>query len=48
MRQEIEAAGFKLVEEGNFLRHPEDPREAAVFRPVVPTDEFVLKYQKPM
>jgi len=46
--QEIEAAGFKLVEEGNFLRHPEDPREAAVFRPVVPTDEFVLKYQKPM
>jgi predicted methyltransferase len=48
VRQEIEAAGFKLVEGGNFLRHPEDPREAAVFRPVVPTDEFVLKYQKPM
>ena len=48
VRQEIEAAGFKLVEEGNFLRHPEDPREAAVFRPQVPTDEFVLKYQKPM
>ena len=44
----VEAAGFKLVEEGNFLRHPEDPREAAVFRPQVPTDEFVLKYQKPM
>lgn len=48
VRQEIEAAGFKLVEEGNFLRHPEDPREAAVFRPQVPTDEFVLKYQKPI
>lgn len=48
VRQEIEAAGFKLVEEGNFLRHPEDPREAAVFKPQVPTDEFVLKYQKPM
>ncbi len=48
VRQEIDAAGFKLVEEGNFLRHPEDPREAAVFRPQVPTDEFVLKYQKPM
>ena len=48
VRQEIEAAGFKLVEEGNFLRHPEDPREAAVFRPQVPTDEFVLKYQKPL
>jgi predicted methyltransferase len=48
LRQEIEAAGFKLVEEGNFLRHPEDPRDAAVFRPQVPTDEFVLKYQKPL
>jgi predicted methyltransferase len=48
LRGEIEAAGFKLVEEGNFLRHPEDPRDAAVFRPVVPVDEFVLKYQKPL
>jgi predicted methyltransferase len=48
LRQEIEAAGFKLVAEGNFLRHPEDPRDAAVFRPQVPTDEFVLKYQKPL
>jgi predicted methyltransferase len=47
LRQEIEAAGFKLVAEGDFLRHPEDPRDAAVFRPQVPTDEFVLKYQKP-
>jgi predicted methyltransferase len=48
VRQELEAAGFKLVEEGNFLRNPGDPREAAVFRPQVPNDEFVLKYQKPM
>jgi predicted methyltransferase len=48
LRQEIEAAGFKLVAEADFLRHPEDPRDAAVFRPVVPTDEFVLKYQKPL
>ncbi len=47
LRGEIEAAGFKLVEEGNFLRHSEDPRDAAVFRPQVPVDEFVLKYQKP-
>jgi predicted methyltransferase len=47
LRQEIEAAGFKLVAEGDFLRHPEDPRDAAVFRPQVPVDEFVLKYQKP-
>ena len=48
VRQEIEAAGFKLVAEADFLRHPEDPRDAGVFRPVVPTDEFVLKYQKPL
>jgi predicted methyltransferase len=47
LRQEIEAAGFKLVGEGDFLKHPEDPRDAAVFRPAVPVDEFVLKYQKP-
>ena len=25
-----------------------DPREAAVFRPQTPVDEFVLKYQKPL
>jgi len=48
LRQEIEAAGFKFVAEGVFLRHPEDPRDAKVFRPAVPVDEFVLKYQKPM
>jgi len=48
LRQEVEAAGFKQVAEGDFLRHPEDPRDASVFRPPVPTDEFVLKYQKPM
>ncbi len=48
LRQEIEAAGFKLVAEANFLRHPEDPRDVVVFRPVIPVDEFVLKYQKPL
>jgi predicted methyltransferase len=48
LRKEIEAAGFKLAGEGDFLRHPEDPRDAAVFRPQVPVDEFVLKYQKPL
>ena len=48
LRQEIEAAGFKLVAEADFLRHPEDPRDAKVFQPAVPTDEFVLKYQKPL
>ncbi len=47
LRQEIEAAGFKLVSEGDFLRNPADPRDAAVFHPKMPNDEFVLKYQKP-
>jgi predicted methyltransferase len=48
LRKEIEAAGVKLAGEADFLRHPEDPRDAAVFRPQVPVDEFVLKYQKPL
>ena len=48
LRREIEAAGFKLATEADFLRHPDDPRDAAVFRPQVPVDEFVLKYQKPL
>jgi predicted methyltransferase len=45
--QEIEAAGFTLVGEGNFLRHPEDPRDAPIFKSPVPVDEFVLKFRKP-
>lgn len=47
LRKEVEAAGFKLVAEGNFLHHPEDTREAVVFRAPTPIDEFVLKYRKP-
>jgi predicted methyltransferase len=47
LREEIEAAGFKLVAEAGFLRNPEDPRDTRVFQPVIPVDEFVLKYQKP-
>jgi len=47
LRQEIEAAGFRLVAEAEFLRHPEDPRDSIVFRPKVPVDEFVLKFVRP-
>jgi predicted methyltransferase len=48
LRQEVEAAGFKLVAEGDFLRHPEDKRETTTTRPgPTPNDEFVLKFQKP-
>jgi predicted methyltransferase len=45
--REVEAAGFRLADRGDFLRHPEDPRDAIVFRPAVPVDEFVLKFEKP-
>jgi predicted methyltransferase len=47
VKREVEAAGFKLVAEGNFMRNPEDPRNTIVFRSPVPVDEFVLKFQKP-
>jgi predicted methyltransferase len=47
VRQELEAAGFKLAGEADFLRHPEDARDVIVFRSPVPVDEFVLKFQKP-
>jgi len=47
LRAEVEAAGFKLAGSGDFLRHPEDQRTAAVFRNPTPVDEFVLKFQKP-
>lgn len=47
VREEVQAAGFKLVEEGIFLRNPADPRDASVFKPKVPNDEFVLKFVKP-
>jgi predicted methyltransferase len=47
LRREIEAAGFRLAAEGEFLRHPEDPRDSIVFRPKVPVDEFVLKFVRP-
>jgi len=47
VRREIEAAGFRLVAEGGFLRNPQDPRDASVFRPKQPNDEFVLKFVKP-
>jgi predicted methyltransferase len=48
LRREVEAAGFKLIDHGDFLRHPEDTRDFNVNRPTGPVDEFVLKFQKPM
>jgi predicted methyltransferase len=48
LRQEVEAAGFKFVAEGNFWRSTEDTHDFPSYRPTVPVDNFVLKFQKPM
>jgi predicted methyltransferase len=47
LRREIEAAGFRLIAEADFLRNPSDLRDTIVFRPQTPVDEFVLKFVKP-
>jgi len=47
VRAELEAAGFKFVESADFLRNPDDPRTAIVFRSPIKVDEFVLKFAKP-
>jgi predicted methyltransferase len=47
LRREVEAAGFRLVAEGDFLRNPNDPRDQNTPNPPQPKDEFVLKFVKP-
>jgi predicted methyltransferase len=49
VKQEVEAAGFKLVGESNILRNKADPRTAKVFDPSIQghTDQFILKFRKP-
>jgi predicted methyltransferase len=47
VRQEVEAAGFKFVAAADFLRNPDDPRDATSSRSPIRVDEFVLKYVKP-
>jgi predicted methyltransferase len=47
VRQEVEAAGFRLAEEGTFLRNPADPRDRETPDPPQPKDEFVLKFVRP-
>ena len=47
LRKEVEAAGFKLAGEGNFLRNPNDPRDKNTPDPPMPKDEFFLKFVKP-
>jgi predicted methyltransferase len=48
LRKEVEAAGFRLVAEGNFWRNPADTHDFPSYRPNMPVDNFVLKFQKPM
>jgi predicted methyltransferase len=45
--KEVEAAGFKLVATGDFMRNPSDPRDRNTPEPPMPKDEFVLKFVKP-
>jgi len=52
VRREVEAAGFRLAAEGNFLRNPADtldwiaaPNEAGEKRGT--SDRFALRYVKP-
>ena len=47
LRKEVEAAGFKVADEGMFLRNPKDPRDRETPEPAQPKDEFVLKFVKP-
>jgi predicted methyltransferase len=47
LRQEIEAAGFKLVATGDFWRSADDTHDFPSFKRDVPVDNFVLKFQKP-
>ena len=47
VRSELAAAGFKLVDEAQFLRHPDDPRDKGFREATVPVDQFVLKFQRP-
>ena len=49
VKQEVEAAGFKLAGESNVLRNPKDDRTLKVFDPSIrgKTDQFVLKFVKP-
>lgn len=49
VKQEVEAAGFKLESESQILRVSTDPHTTNVFDPSVrgKTDQFVMKFRKP-
>jgi predicted methyltransferase len=49
VKKEVEAAGFKLVDESTILRNPDDAHKLTVFDPSIrgKTDQFILKFRKP-
>ncbi len=49
VKQEVEAAGFKLEASSDLLKDPADPHTANVFAPAIrgKTDQFILKFRKP-
>jgi predicted methyltransferase len=47
VRKEVEAAGFRPVASGTFLKSAGDGRDLPVFKNPLPNDEFVLKFVKP-
>jgi predicted methyltransferase len=44
---EVQAAGFKLAGDGDFLRNPADDHSAKIFDLAGKTDRFVLRFDKP-
>jgi predicted methyltransferase len=44
---EIEAAGFKLIDHGDFLRVPSDARDTPSHSSAQPVDIYVLKFRRP-
>jgi predicted methyltransferase len=46
---EVQAAGFRLAREADFLRNPADDHTAPIFAPAImgKTDRFVLRFEKP-
>lgn len=48
LRREVQAAGFRVIAEGNFWRSAADTHDYSSLKPSRPVDNFVLKFQKPM
>ncbi len=49
VKQEVEAAGFRLDGESSILANPADPRTAKAFDQTIrgKTDQFILKFTRP-